>query len=74
MTEFVPTVPTVLGERIGRVANFSAFTVLHHTIVALCETQDYSRANAALRGVANSLGLDDDDYNRIAADIINFHD
>lgn len=73
MMEFVPTVPTVLGERIGRVANFSAFTVLHHAMLRLCETPDYARANEALRIMADGLGLDNEEFIRVAADIINCH-
>mgnify|MGYP003647930193 CR=1 FL=1 len=74
MTEFVPTLPTVLGERIGRVANISAFTVLHHAMIRMCETPDNQRANTALRIMAHGLGLDNEEFIHIAADIINHHD
>ena len=73
MTELVPTVPAVLGAWIGRIADVSAFAVLHFAMVRLCHTPDYSRANVALRGVAEGLGLSNDDFVRIAADIINSH-
>lgn len=73
MTELVPTVPTVLGARIGRIADVSAFAMLHHAMLRLCHTPEYSRANVALRGVAEALGLSNDDFVRTAADIINSH-
>lgn len=72
-TEFVPTVPKVLGAHVGRVANFSAFTVLHHTMVRLCNTEDLERANTALRTIASGLGLDNHDFIRVSADVINTH-
>lgn len=71
MTEFVPTVPTVLQQGVGRIANFSAFTVLHCVMLKLCATSDYSMANEAMRLIAKGLGLDDADFMRVASDIIN---
>ena len=73
MMELVPTVPTVLGARIGRLADFSAFTVLHHAMIKLCDTPNYPKANTALRSIAGGLALSEDDFIRVAADVINCH-
>ncbi len=69
-SEFVPTVPKCLGANIGRVANFSAFTVLHHTMGYLSNTEECERANTALTLIASGLGLDDQDFIRVAADAV----
>lgn len=71
MEELVPTVPTVLAERIGRVANASAQIVLLHALMLLSETPDSSRANLALRTMASALGLGNDEFTRTTADLIN---
>lgn len=73
MMELVPSVPKVLGERIGRVANYSPFTLLMHAVYQLCEMEDYSKANLALRVMAGGLGLDDKEFIRVAEDIIDCH-
>lgn len=72
VAEMVPTCPQVLGFT-ARVAELTAFTVLHHACVRLCETPDYPTANAVLRTIAVGFGLSDKDFNRIASDILNSH-
>jgi len=74
MTELVPTLPSVLRQIMGPIAEISAVTVLSHAMHRLCVIDDYERANRALRAIAHALGLDDEDFVRLAADVINSHD
>lgn len=74
MSELVPTVPHGLGAAIGRIADFSAFTVLHFAMLRLCQSDDYTKANLGLRTMAAALGLSDKLFIQLAADVINSHD
>ncbi|QDU94484.1 tetratricopeptide repeat protein [Lignipirellula cremea] len=74
MSELVPTIPRGLGAAIGRIADFSAFTVLHFAMLRLCRSADSTRANAGLRTMATALGLSDQLFIQLAADVINSHD
>jgi tetratricopeptide (TPR) repeat protein len=73
-SELVPTVPRGLGAAIGRIADFSAFTVLHFAMLRLCQSADYAKANTGLRTMATALGLSDQAFIQLAADAINSHD
>jgi hypothetical protein len=72
-TELLPTIPSVLGVHVGRLAEFTAFTVLGMALGRLCATADHDRANRALRQIGKGLGLDDALFSRYLADLVDHH-
>lgn len=70
VSELLPSLPRSMAQDGIRLAEHLPRTVMSHILVKLCETEDHSRANAALRCLAGGLGLSDEQFLRMAGEII----
>lgn len=70
LRELLPPLPRVLGPNV-RLAEFIPKTVLGQVLIELSFLQDEKRAALALRHVIDGLGITDDEYGKIALEVIN---
>ncbi|MEQ8637929.1 tetratricopeptide repeat protein [Gimesia maris] len=70
MKELIPCLPLALSKNIAQTADITPFTIIYQTLNQLCQTNDYKRANKALKSMAKGLGLKDEEFIRTAMDVI----
>lgn len=74
MRELVPTPPFILGSRVEVLSNFTPTTILVHAMMRLTQSREHELVNRGLRRIASGLGLSDQEFLRIATDIIDRND